>query len=262
MTLKTDLLGYLIYIMMAMCLLSFVLAVIKLEKTARRVFMLSFITGIAAFVVRWINKGQLPLQSMFEVFLFLAAAAYPCYEISRRKLGIDMLKADTLIVLAILFPCGFIFSGEAHRLPPALQSPYFIPHVAVYIFAYMLLTKAAVMASIPFFRGSDNLQISQICETGAYRLCRAGFPLLVLGLLLGSLWAKAAWSRYWGWDPKELWSLATVLVYVGYFHFRYTYGQKMPKLNCMIVVMGFIFIVITLLWVNISNIFTGMHNYA
>jgi ABC-type transport system involved in cytochrome c biogenesis permease subunit len=262
MSLKADLLGYLIYTMTALCLLSFVLAVFKREKAARRLFMASFFTGIIALIVRWVNKGQVPLQSMFEIFLFLAAVIYPCHVISRRKLGIDMLKTDTLIALAILFPCGFIFSSEAQRLPPALQSPYFIPHVAVYIFAYILLTKAAVMAAIPFFVGKNNVQVAQICETGAYRLCKAGFPLLVLGLLLGSMWAKAAWSRYWGWDPKELWSLATVLVYVGYFHFRYTYGQKMPRINCIIVILGFIFIVITLLWVNISNIFTGMHNYA
>ena len=49
----------------------------------------------------------------------------------------------------------------------------------------------------------------------------SGFRLLTLGLLLGSLWGKLAWGDYWGWDPKELWSLVCWLIYLGYFHFRY-----------------------------------------
>jgi ABC-type transport system involved in cytochrome c biogenesis permease subunit len=89
-----------------------------------------------------------------------------------------------------------------------------------------------------------------------------GFPFLSLGLFLGSVWGKLAWGDWWGWDPKELWSLACWLMVVFYFHWRHRYGQTRPRTNCFWIVLGFIFIVITLLWVNLSRIFAGMHNYA
>jgi ABC-type transport system involved in cytochrome c biogenesis permease subunit len=90
----------------------------------------------------------------------------------------------------------------------------------------------------------------------------AGFPLLTLGLILGSVWGKLAWGDYWGWDPKELWSLASWLVYVGYFHFRSMFDQTRPRWNSIWAVAGMAVIVITLLWVNLSKLFLGLHTYA
>jgi ABC-type transport system involved in cytochrome c biogenesis permease subunit len=81
-------------------------------------------------------------------------------------------------------------------------------------------------------------------------------------LLLGSVWGQRAWGDYWGWDPKELWSLATWLVYVGYLHFRYMFGIRHARINSLWVLTGFLCIIITLLWVNLAKIFAGMHNYA
>ena len=89
-----------------------------------------------------------------------------------------------------------------------------------------------------------------------------GFPFLTLGLVLGSIWGKLAWGDYWGWDPKELWSLASWLVYIGYFHWRYMFGRKRPAANSIWAIAGMLAIIITLLWVNLSKIFSGLHSYA
>jgi len=99
-------------------------------------------------------------------------------------------------------------------------------------------------------------------EDASYKMVTVGFPFLTLGLLLGSWWGKLAWGDYWGWDPKELWSLVSWLVYVGYFHFRIMYGKKYPRANSLWVILGMTAIIITLLWVNLSKIFSGMHSYA
>jgi ABC-type transport system involved in cytochrome c biogenesis permease subunit len=99
-------------------------------------------------------------------------------------------------------------------------------------------------------------------ERGTYELIAIGFPLLTLGLILGSVWGKRAWGDYWGWDPKELWSLASWLVYVGYFHWRYMFGTRHPRINSLWAIVGLVVIVITLLWVNLSRLFAGLHSYA
>ena len=78
-----------------------------------------------------------------------------------------------------------------------------------------------------------------------------GFPLLTLGLVLGSVWGQIAWGDYWGWDPKELWSLASWLIYVGYFHWRYMQGTRYPKVNSLWALAGMAAIIITLIWVNL-----------
>ncbi|RPJ31170.1 MAG: c-type cytochrome biogenesis protein CcsB, partial [Planctomycetaceae bacterium] len=99
-------------------------------------------------------------------------------------------------------------------------------------------------------------------EQATYELIAIGFPLLTLGLVLGSWWGQLAWGNYWGWDPKELWSLASWLVYVGYFHWRYMFGKIHSRINSLWAIAGMAAIIITLLWVNLSRLFPGLHSYA
>jgi len=100
-------------------------------------------------------------------------------------------------------------------------------------------------------------------ERDAYTVTCLGFPLLTLGLVLGAVWGKLAWGDYWNWDPKELWSLVSWLVFLGYLHFRYLYGRRFPRANAGLVLAGLVAIVLTLLWVNLARIFAGgLHSYA
>jgi ABC-type transport system involved in cytochrome c biogenesis permease subunit len=167
-----------------------------------------------------------------------------------------------MIAAILLFPAGFIFSAEPLKLPPALQSWLFVPHVAVYLLAYVMMAKAAVQATLQLYGRNDASDELVSYEDGTYRMVCLGFPLLTLGLVLGSLWGKLAWGDYWGWDPKELWSLASWLAYVGYLHFRCMFGRKHARINSAWAIMGIVMILITLLWANLSKIFTGLHNYA
>ena len=90
-----------------------------------------------------------------------------------------------------------------------------------------------------------------------------GFPLLTLGLLLGAVWGKMAWGDYWNWDPKELWSLVSWLLYVAYLHFRYMFGTRRPGVNSALALSGLLAIIITLLWVNLCGVFAGgLHTYV
>jgi ABC-type transport system involved in cytochrome c biogenesis permease subunit len=168
-----------------------------------------------------------------------------------------------LLAAIITFPAGFIFHARPMQLPPALQSPLFAPHVAVYMLAYVLMAKAAFQAMAQLASRNKPLGENLLDpERSTYVIIRAGFPLLTLGLLLGSVWGHYAWGDWWGWDPKELWSLASWLVYVGYFHWRYMFARKRLKANAAWAITGLAVIIITLLWVNLSRLFPGLHSYA
>jgi ABC-type transport system involved in cytochrome c biogenesis permease subunit len=262
MEIKYTIQGLLIYTTIAAYLWAFGATVAGRLRAGRVLFLLGFALATASFIYRWIHVQHVPLQNLFEVFLFLGVACLPISWFSRRALRIGGQWADMLIGAIVLFPAGFVFNAEPQQLPPALQSPLFAPHVAVYMLAYIFMLKAAFQASEQLITKPRIEGTLLPPEQATYELITVGFPLLTLGLILGSWWGKLAWGRSWGWDPKELWSLASWLVYVGYFHWRYMFGTRRPRWNSVWAIAGMAAIIITLLWVNLSRIFAGLHSYA
>lgn len=261
MALKLTPQGLMIYMAMAIYAVAFVVTLAKQKKAGMGLFALGFVVAAVAFAYRWVHVSHWPMQNLFEVFLTLGMLCYPVSMMSRRFLKVAGHAGDMAIGVILLFPAGFVFHAEPQYLPPALQSPLFAPHVAVYMLSYVLMAKATICAFAQLLKRPAEPGILEP-EKATYVMVCLGFPFLTLGLLLGSVWGKLAWGDYWAWDPKELWSLASWLVYVGYFHVRYMFGQKHAKLNSILAVVGMVFIIITLLWVNLSKMFPGLHNYA
>jgi ABC-type transport system involved in cytochrome c biogenesis permease subunit len=264
MEIKYTIQGLLIYATIAAYLLAFVTTLLRLRKTGYILYVFGFAIAVFSFGYRWYHVGHVPLQNLFEVFLCLGMI-YPVSLFSRRILRVGGYSADMLIGAIVLFPAGFVrrFSAEPQQLMPALQSWLFTPHVAVYALSYIFMAKATFQAILQLAGKDPNPNENLLPpEQATYRMIYAAFPLLTLGLILGSYWGKKAWGDYWGWDPKELWSLASWLVYVGYFHFRYMFGKKHPRINSLWAIAGMAAIVITLLWVNLSELFPGLHSYA
>ncbi len=263
MTIKFTIQGLLIYMAMAMYLLTFISTVLRRRRAGDTTFFAAFIASVISVAYRWLAVGHLPMQNLFEVLLCLGALVWPVSVFCRKLLRIGGASADMLIGAVVLFPAGFVFSERIMPLPPALQSHLFGPHVMVYMLSYILMTKAAIQAVIQLVKADAAANTTLIePEQGTYRMVCAGFPLLTLGLILGSIWGQQAWGDWWGWDPKELWSLASWLVYVGYLHFRFMFGKKHPRINSTWAITGLVVIIITLLWVNFSRLFAGLHSYA
>jgi len=263
MEIKYTIQGLLIYAAIGAYVLAFVTSLLRRGKAGHVLYIFGFIIAVFAFGYRWYHVGHVPLQNLFEVFLCLGMICYPVSLFCQRILRVGGRCVDMLIGAIVLFPAGFIFSAQPQQLPPALQSWLFAPHVAVYTLSYILMAKATFQALSQLtgksYDGDEKLLQP---EQATYQMICAGFPMLTLGLVLGSWWGKLAWGDYWGWDPKELWSLASWLVYVGYFHFRYMFGKKHARINSTWAIAGMVVIVITLLWANLSKLFSGLHSYA
>lgn len=261
MMVKTTLQGGLIYLTLALFVATAAALYRGWRKTGTSFWCAGFVAAVGAVAWRGLHTGHPPMQNLFEFFLCMAAALWPLSQWSRWRNGIDTALPDALLGAVILFPAGFVFGEEVRRLPPALQSSLFIPHVASYVAGYVMLARAALMA-LPLMRAAtDAVRIRQT-EAAARQTAVAGFVLLTLGLLLGSLWGKLCWGHYWQFDPKEMWSLATWFVYAGYFHYRLKHGVQSPRILAALLWLGLLFVVLTLTWINVSRLFTGMHNYA
>ena len=139
-------------------------------------------------------------------------------------------------LLARVFVGINIFKPEIHSktLMPALQSPWFAPHVIVYMMSYALLGAAMVMAVYLLFVKKSDATEEELDITD--NLVYVGLSFVTLGMLMGALWAKDAWGHYWAWDPKETWAAITWLAYLVYIHYRqYRPSRPKPALIMLIV---------------------------
>jgi ABC-type transport system involved in cytochrome c biogenesis permease subunit len=258
---KMTLLGCLIYASMAVHGVAFGTLLAKRRRVGMACFIAGFALAAAGVLVRWVQVGHVPLQNLFEVFLVLSALPLPLALLSRRRLKVGGEAADALVAVAVLFPAGFVFAERARPLMPALQSPLFGPHVATYVTAYAIMAKAAVQAVARLLGRPPEPDLVDRDEA-VDRMVRLGFPFLTVGLILGATWGKLAWGHWWNWDPKEMWSLATWLTFALYFHLRAALRNRESPLPAATVLTGSLFIVITLLWANLSRLFAGLHSYA
>ena len=189
---------------------------------------------LAGFILMlWLSLGRPPLRTMGETRLwysfFAGLSGLFTYLRWRYKwiLSFSTLLSTVFILLNVLKP-------EIHdqTLMPALQSPWFIPHVTVYMFSYSLLGCAFLIGVVRLFRASEGLL------TAADTLVYIGVAFLTFGMLSGSIWAKSAWGHFWNWDPKETWALITWLVYLLYIHLR-LYRRGSAGLYCFLLIFAF-----------------------
>ena len=196
------------------------------------------IVGLVVFfsfiLSMWIILERPPLRTMGETRLwysfFLPLAGFIVYSRWKYKW---ILTFST--ILALVFICVNLFKPEIHdkTLMPALQSPWFAPHVIVYMFAYAVLGAATVMAVYLLFikkktTENANQPIADEESDITDNLVYVGLAFLTIGMLFGALWAKLfgalwakeAWGHYWSWDPKETWAAITWLSYLVYVHYR------------------------------------------
>ncbi len=165
--------------------------------------------------------------------------------------------------LAILFLTINIAKPENFdkALMPALQSPWFVPHVVVYMLSYALLGVSSVVSLWGIYLLKYRTFKDEILEK-ADSLVYMGFALLTLGLVFGALWAKEAWGHYWTWDPKETWALLTWLCYMLYIHFRFRHRKKIAT---ALWILALAFVVMLICWIGINYLAVGntsVHTYS
>lgn len=271
MEIKLTVQGILIYAAMAaylsgflVCLPAEVVGNKRWKSVALFIYAIGAVAALLSFGYRAYEVQRVPFRNLFEVMLFVGAVMFPLTILCRRVFRIGAEAGDMFVGAIALFPSGFVFSGEPQQLMPALQSPLFTPHVAAYMISYAIMAKAGVQAVLKLTKGTPRGDGEGVMdyEQGMYTLTLFGFPLLTLGLILGAWWGKIAWGDWWNWDPKEMWSLASWLMILVYLHFRAIHGRRFPRINSILFLIGFAVIIITLLWVNFSSVFSGLHSYA
>ncbi len=211
---------------------------------------------IAGLVQRGLEAGHWPLTNRYEVALCtggLIMAIYMLIELSwheRRAGAIVLLFSLLTLTYALTRPQS---ERVITPLLPALRSIWLQLHVLTSLIAYAAFGVAAGVALARLLQhtseaGEERVWLPSVADVEPImeRVVALGFPWLSLGILTGAIWAQNAWGRYWGWDPKETWSLITWLWYLLILHvraLRHWRGRRLAGLivaGCVVVIFTFI----------------------
>ncbi len=240
------------------------------QKNLKRISFYLALVGLIfhsiSLLLRTFHSGHAPFTSMYESISFLAWASVLVLIIFEKKFGLE--KAGPLLWLMVVALMALASSPSIPKditpLVPALQSYWLWLHVSVTLLGEAFLAVAFVASLLYLLAGRENSAESQSrmekYDLLAYRAVAVGFPLFTLGaMVFGMIWANRAWGRYWGWDPKEVWSLITWLFYALYLHTRLVMGWKGKK-SALIAIVGFLAALFTFFGVN--YLLKGLHSYV
>lgn len=221
-------------------------------------------------VTRFFVSGYTPVASSHEAVSFFAWSLTMAYLAFRWRYRVKNFAAFVLPLILLLMLVALFSPGRVVELPPALQSWWLPIHGMIALMAnaflalafcggvmYLLQEREIKRKRMGFF--SERLPSLEALDNLNQHCLTIGFPLLTLGIVSGSLWARQAWGAFWQWDPKETWSLITWLIYAAMIHQRFTVGWRRRRAAIMAIV-GFCAVLFTLWGVNFF--LGGAHSYA
>ena len=235
--------------------LIYLIKVVDQTKGSKRTFWLEVILyGLMAVI------GFVLITTVFRML---------DYEVSFQYVNKDGQPAEMVYHLpALIGPHEGELQAQ-NALKPLLYVPAFINAKKLNTVIWSLMVGAILYVLIRLFTRKrvgallqpfvKNINLDLVDEI-SYRSVLIGFPVFTLGaLIFAMIWAQIAWTRFWGWDPKEVWALITWLFYAAFLHLRLSKGWHGER-SAWMAVIGFIIIMFNLVAVNL--VIAGLHSYA
>ena len=250
--------------LMTIGILLYVITIIS-NKTPRWSWFILTPTAIYllfAVVLRGYIANHFPLSNGFETMQFLAliASLMPFITLLFKRKNTNnnssfLIPNSTLICgIALMVATMSELNPRITLLMPVLQSPLLSIHVMVIMISYTLFALILLNATTNLIKNNYEL-----CNIN-YKLNIFALFLLTAGIFIGAIWANVSWGRYWGWDPKEVWALITMLIYSLPLHRASLKIFQNPRFLNWYYIFAFLSVVITYFGVNF--ILGGMHSYA
>ena len=226
-----------------------------------------FIVHTGSIIVRYALAGHLPISSPHEAASFFSWCVVLLFFLIEYRYRVGLLGSFVMPLVFLLMLSSSILPREIKPLSPVLQSYWlgihtlfaFLGNAAFALAAGMgimyLLQEKYVKSKHPggLFKRLPSLQ--SLDEIN-YRLISVGFPLFTIAIITGSLWADRAWGSYWRWDPREVWSLISWLIYAIILHARLLAGWR-GRRAAVLSIIGFSTILIAFFGIKILQ--KGMH---
>ncbi len=249
------------------------------NQTSGRLATWTAVAGLAGntagIILRWVESywlgiGHAPLSNLYESLIFFAWTVILLYLLIEYKYRFRIIGviATPLAFLALAYASlSPNISDRIQPLLPALKSNWLLAHVITCFIGYAAFALAFGISIMYLFKKRDsdatNALLERFPAPGVledlnHQLVMLGFLFLSVGIITGAVWANSAWGRYWGWDPKETWSLITWFVYATLLHARLMRGWRGRKI-AYLSIFGFGAVLFTYFGV---NYLPGLHSYG
>jgi len=246
------------------------------------VMPVAFLAMTYIFVAPNISKDIEPLVPALKSYWlhihvitsFLGYAAFAIsFGVSLMYLIVNTKEKDAVYVfwtmcigalISVMLAVGVDFvvlpqSGGKHMLEGSFRSDMLGVRILSYAGFAVILFLSWLLGTRLKNRLAGFANTADMLDEVGYKTIAIGFPLLTVGIMTGAVWANKAWGTYWGWDPKETWSLITWLIYAAYLHARFTRGWK-GRRAAILSMVGFVAVIFTYLGVNL--LLSGLHSYG
>jgi cytochrome c-type biogenesis protein CcsB len=234
-----------------------------LARAALVITLIAFAALVASLALRAVIVGRGPWGNMYEFTVAFATSITGGYLFLQRRYPIRSIGFIAVGVALVLLLYASTLPSRIENLVPALQNaPLLTIHVGMAVISYGIFATSFAAAVGYLLQGRHDrfawLPSHKTLDEVAYRAVIIGFPIFATMIILGSWWASIAWSRYWGWDPKETSALVTWLIYAVYLHARNQRGWA-GRPSALILVIGFGAVLFTYFG---NLFFSGLHSYS
>lgn len=216
---------------------------------------LIFVHLIALSVMR----GFPAITAQYEALVLFGGLVLVVVQVAPRVRSIPALVGvvDLLAFLLLALSSSPLVPYAITPPMPALRSGWMVFHIVLAFLGEAFFT-VAFGASILLLLSKSEQRRARL-DRITYISIAYGYALFTLGaLVFGAIWAYQAWGRYWGWDPKETWSLITWLVYSVYLHLRFV-RKRSRKISSIASIVGYLAMMFTLFGVN--WLYASVHSY-
>ncbi|MCB2195403.1 MAG: c-type cytochrome biogenesis protein CcsB [Bacteroidetes bacterium] len=230
--------------------------------------IIGFLFHTLGLAIRWYVSGHAPMSNGYESMIFISWVTILAGFIFSKRSALVLAATSVLGGFTLMVAHLSFMDPEITNLVPVLQSYWLTLHVSVITSSYGFLGLGAILAIIVLIlyslisvgnKSSIHSTIEELTIIN-YKSLTIGLYLLTIGTFLGAIWANESWGRYWGWDPKETWSLITIIVYSFIIHSRMIPGLKGYYSFNLMALFGFSSVLMTYFGVNYY--LTGLHSYA
>jgi cytochrome c-type biogenesis protein CcsB len=257
----------------------YIVAWIFKNQTSGRLATWTAVAGLAVntvgIILRWMESyrlgiGHAPFSNLYESLIFFAWTIVLIYLIVERRYKFRSIGAFATPLAFLALAYASLSPGISNRIQPllpALKSNWLIAHVITCFIGYAAFAIAFGISIMYLAKSRETAPASgllehipepRVLEELNHQLVMLGFLFLSAGIITGSVWANSAWGRYWGWDPKETWSLITWFVYATLLHARLMRGWRGRKI-AYLSIFGFGAVMFTYFGV---NYLPGLHSYG
>ncbi|MFC6235551.1 c-type cytochrome biogenesis protein CcsB, partial [Leucobacter soli] len=238
--------------------------------------VLGFALHLAATILRGIGAERVPFANMYEFALTATLSIALIFLLVQFVVDLRFLGVLVTGLLVLFLGIAKLnFYVAIVPIPPALDSYWLVIHILVAVLAVGFLTLSFGLSVLQLMQTRRENQVAAGEPVGmrflsslpsavrledlAYRMAIIGFVFWSFTLIAGSIWAEAAWSRYWGWDTKEVWTFVIWVLYAGYIHARATRGWRGVR-SAWLSIIAYTAVIFNFTIVNVF--FKGLHAYS